>query len=211
MWSCLLNTGVRTAELVALKADDLNAIGCTLKVIGKGEGDGKLRHVPVSPEFRDEWQRYVLTRRIKPSGWLFRQSAWRFQAGHYGASERVITDSSKHLTEKAGRTAMDKLVAEFDNALRRGEIAPELRPSFSVTPKVLRRTYACTALILADRLGPGYGLDLRSLQVAMGHASLETTAIYLTAVADYLNRHRRPVSMADGVAMLLAQPQAVAA
>jgi site-specific recombinase XerD len=212
MWSCLLNTGVRVAELVALRADDLNAIDCTVKVIGKGEGDGKLRHIPVSTTFRDEWQRYVLAHHIKPHGWLFRQSAWRFQTGHYGASERVITDGSKHCTAKAGRTAMDKLVAEFDDALRRGGISPELRPSFSITPKVLRRTYACSNLIMAEQLGSGYGLDLRSLQVAMGHASLETTANYLTDVQDYLNRHRRPVSLADGVEMLLKkQAEAVAA
>ena len=206
LWSCLLNMGVRTAELVALKANDLNAIDCTVKV-GKGEGNGKLRHIPVSTAFRDEWQRYVLEQRIKPTGWLFRQSAWRFQAGHYGVSERVITEGSKHSTEKVGRTAMDKLVEEFDDALRRGEIAPELRPSFWVTPKVLRRTYACSNLIMADQLDPGYGLDLRSLQVAMGHASLETTAVYLSDVQDYLNRHRRPVSLADGVEMLLRKQQ----
>jgi integrase len=153
-----------------------------------------------------------LEHRIKPNGWLFRQSAWRFQTGRYGASERVITDGSKHCTAKAGRAAMDKLVEEFDDALRRGDISPELRPSFSVTPKVLRRTYACSNLIMAEQFGSGYGLDLRSLQVAMGHASLETTAIYLSDVQDQLNRHRRPVSLADGVEMLLKkQAEAVAA
>ena len=44
---------------------------------------------------------------------------------------------------------MDKLAELFDDALRRGDMLPELRPSFAVTPKVLRRTYACSNLIMA--------------------------------------------------------------
>lgn len=211
MWSCLLNTGVRTDELVGLKPESLNTLDCTLMVVGKGRGDGKARRVPVSEQFRDEWQAYVMEHELKPTGWLFPQSAWRFQSGHFGVSEQVVLDSSRHCTAKAARTAMTKLADLIDDALRRGDLPPQLRPSFALTPKVLRRTYACCNLIMAALLGPGYGLDLRSLQVAMGHASLETTAIYLRDVEDYLNRHRRPVNIADGVEMLLRQePQAVA-
>lgn len=209
MWSCLLNAGVRTEELVSLRADAMNASDCTLRVIGKGRGDGKLRHVPLSENFRSEWQSYVVSHRIKPTGWLFPQSAPRFQKGHVGVSERIIVDESRHCSSKAGRTALDKLVEAVDDTLTRGDFAPELRPSFSVTPKVLRRTYACSHLIMAATLGPEYGLDIRSLQVAMGHESLETTAMYLQDVEAYLNRNRRPVNVSDGVAMVLAKQREV--
>lgn len=40
-------------------------------------------------------------------------------------------------------------------------------------------------------------MDLRSLQLAMGHESLETTSLYLSDVSHYLQRHRRPISVAD--------------
>jgi hypothetical protein len=71
------------------------------------------------------------------------------------------------------------------------------------TPKVLRRTYACRDLILSELRGGGHGLDLRSLQEAMGHESLETTALYLSDVSSYLNRMRRPVSLVEAAASLV--------
>jgi integrase len=49
MWLCLANTGLRTEELVGLKPQALNVIDGTLKVRGKGRGDGKDRVVPIKP------------------------------------------------------------------------------------------------------------------------------------------------------------------
>lgn len=77
MWSCLVNAGLRTEELVRLKAQALNAIDGTLAVLGKGRGDGKLRHVPVSAAFRAEWQAYVAEHRLRPTSWLFPQTVVR--------------------------------------------------------------------------------------------------------------------------------------
>ncbi len=37
----------------------------------------------------------------------------------------------------------------------------------------------------------------------MGHSSLETTAHYLSDVASYLNRMRRPVSLVETAELLL--------
>ena len=73
MWRCLVNTDLRTEELVRLKPQALNVIDATLTVLGKGRGDGKLRHVPVSPEFRAEWQAYVLEHRLRPTSWPSRR------------------------------------------------------------------------------------------------------------------------------------------
>jgi site-specific recombinase XerD len=66
---------------------------------------------------------------------------------------------------------------------------------------VLRRTFACTNVIL-HAMGLA-GLDLVSLQQAMGHERLDTTQIYLADVADYLQRFRRPIGIADGATAIL--------
>jgi integrase len=202
MWRCLVNTGLRTEELVRLKPQALNVIDGTLAVLGKGRGDGKLRHVPVSPEFRAEWQAYVLEHRLRPTSWMFPQTVVRFVPGERCGTERVTTDASRHCTPKAARTVFVKLQELADDAVREGRLAHELRPPFALTPKVLRRTYACCNLILSELRGGGHGLDLRSLQDAMGHESLETTALYLSDVSSYLNRMRRPVSLVEAAASL---------
>lgn len=129
MWSCLLNTGVRTDELVGLRPESLNALDRTRMVVGKGRGDGKARRVPVSEEFRDEWQAYVMEHELTLAGWLFPQSAWRFPSGRFGVSEQVVLDRSRHCTAKAARTAMAKLADLIDDALRRGD-----RPRSSIRP-----------------------------------------------------------------------------
>jgi hypothetical protein len=86
------------------------------------------------------------------------------------ASAKAIQNLVAHLGEVAGRN-----------------LDPDLRPAFKLTPKVFRRTYACTQVIL-HALGLG-GLDLVSLQEAMGHSRLDTTRVYLSNVASYLNAH----------------------
>jgi site-specific recombinase XerD len=204
MWRCLANTGLRTEELVRLKPQALNVIDGTLKVRGKGRGDGKDRDVPVSAEFRAEWQAFVLENRLRPTSWLFPQTAVRFVPGERCATQRVTTNASRHCTPKAARTVFLKLQDLVDDAVRDGRIPSELRPEFALTPQVLRRTYACCNLIASEMLGAGHGLDLRSLQEAMGHASLETTAMYLSDVASYLNRMRRPVSLVETAELLIA-------
>jgi site-specific recombinase XerD len=73
----------------------------------------------------------------------------------------------------------------------------ELVPHFPLTPKVMRRTFACTQLIL-HALGLG-GMDVRTLQKAMGHDRLDTTQKYMADVEDYINASKRHVNIRDGV------------
>ncbi len=211
MWSCLLNAGVRSDELVRLQPPILNAIDGTLQVIGKGRGDGKLRSIPVSPEFQEEWSAYVREHAPRPTSWLFPVTQVRFVKGERFSYEHAIADESRHCTQKPVRTAVAKVRALAVQEVAKGRMDPSLVPSFALTPKVLRSTYACSNLILHSQLGPGFGLDLRSLQQAMGHESLDTTAMYLGDVADYLNRHRRTMSITDGVKRLAEQPSAASA
>lgn len=49
-----------------------------------------------------------------------------------------------------------------DEAASTSHIGSDLRPTFALTPKVIRRTYACCNLISSKLLGSGQGLDLRS-------------------------------------------------
>jgi integrase len=200
MWSCLLETGVRPDELVRLQPQALNRADGTLTVIGKGRGDGKSRTIPVSLEFQEEWSAYVREHALRPANWLFPLMQVRFVEGDH--CERVISDASRHCSTKAVRSAIAKVRDLAEEAVASGHMTPSLLPPFQLSPKVLRRTFACTNLIAAALLGPGHGLDIRSLQMAMGHESLETTALYLSDVSDYLNRRRRTISVTDTVKRL---------
>jgi integrase len=128
----------------------------------------------------------------------------RFVEGDRFSYEHEVADASRHCTTKAVRTTVSKVRDLAEEAVAKSRMKPELLPPFSLSPKVLRRTYACTHLISALELGAGYGMDIRSLQDAMGHESLETTAIYLSDVSAYLNRRRRTISVTDAVERLAA-------
>jgi len=103
---------------------------------------------------------------------------------------------SRHASEQAIRKTLKRLQKQLEARLE-----PAERPRYLITPKVLRRTFACLNVILHS-LGLG-GLDLVSLQHAMGHERLDTTQVYLADVADYLNRMRRPVGITQGASAIL--------
>jgi integrase len=195
MWRTLVNTGMRTAEVVGLRPGALNPTDGTLSVLGKGRGDGKLRTIPISVEFQEEWQNFVLRKLLRPDGVMFPRTRVVFSQGRRFSTVREVVDARKPCTAKAARTVLAKVQALAIEAAARGELPPELLPQFALTPKVLRRTFACANLIAAETLGAGEGMDLPSLQSALGHTSLETTAMYITNVAPYLARLHRPTSV----------------
>lgn len=158
MWSCLLNTGVRPEELVGLKPEALNPLDGTLRVVGKGRGDGKQRLIPVSRDFQAEYSEFVLAHSPRPASWIFPRMQVRFVPGERFSCEYQVADASVHCTPKAVRFAVAKVREAAVDAVAKGKMAPELLPPFALTPKVLRRTYACTNLIMAAELGPGHGL-----------------------------------------------------
>jgi site-specific recombinase XerD len=192
MWRALVNTGMRPAELVGLRPRALNPTDGTLSVVGKGPGDGKPRTIPISAEFQEEWQTFVLSKRLRPEGVILPRTRVVFAEGEHLSTVREVVDANKPCTTKAVRTVLAKLQALAIEAAAKGRLAPELLPTFSLTPKVLRRTFACGSLIASETLGKGEGLNLPRLQAALGHASLETTAIYINNVAPYMARFNRP-------------------
>jgi site-specific recombinase XerD len=195
MWRTLVNTGMRTAEVVALRPRALNPTDGTLSVLGKGRGDGKLRTIPISVEFQQDWQAFVMSKRLRPDGVMFPRMRVVFSEGARFSTVREVVDTRTPCTAKAARTVLAKVQTLAIEAAAKGELAPELLPQFSLTPKVLRRTFACSNLIAAETLGASEGMDLSSLQAALGHKSLETTAMYITNVAPYMARLHRPVSV----------------
>lgn len=195
IWLTLVNTGMRTAEVVALRPRALNPTDGTLSVVGKGRGDGKLRTIPISVEFQREWQAFVLSKRLRPDDVMFPRMRVVFSEGERFSTVREVVDARRPCTAKAARTVLAKVQALAIEAAARGELAPELLPQFALTPKVLRRTFACSNLIAAETLGAREGMDLSSLQAALGHSSLTTTAMYITNVAPYLARLHRPASV----------------
>jgi integrase len=141
---------------------------------------------------------------------MFPVTAVQFVAGAHLQHETFVADAGRHCTPKAARTAVEKVRVLAEEAACKGALPLDALPPV-LTPKVLRRTYACLNLIASSLLGDGLGLDLRSLQEAMGHERLDTTAMYLSDVSHYLNRFRRPVSIADAarrVAEMTAQQHA---
>ena len=190
-----LALGARPAELVILKRSSFDPHAVRIKVIGKGRGDGKERWVPVDDPYAERWEEHARRNSIKRDGYMFFQRRFLVTGG---ASHDLglVVDKSQPTTEKALRSLYTKIQKLVDATFPR-----ELQPNFKLVPKAMRRTYACTQLIL-HRLGLG-GLDLRSLQMALGHESLETTQIYLADVHAYLNLVERPVNTRDGVKLIL--------
>jgi site-specific recombinase XerD len=85
-------------------------------------------------------------------------------------------------------------------ALAESELKPELIPHFALTPKVMRRTFACTQLVLHSlNLG---GMDIRTLQKAMGHERLDTTQRYLADADEYIGAIKRHVNTRDGARLI---------
>jgi integrase len=190
-WFVLLSTGVRVEEIGRLRRSDLNARTKTLTVTGKGD---KTREVPVDDEFIEAWNEHVKRYGIAPNGWMFFFRAPRFVA-QSGAYEWVV-DKRRHCGPKPFQR-----ICEIVQTAAEAELVPDLLPNFKVTPHVLRRTYCCIQLI-QNVLGLG-GMDLVSLQGAMGHESLDTTRGYLGDVDSYLKTMRRDVNTVDAAAEIV--------
>jgi integrase/recombinase XerD len=58
-----------------------------------------------------------------------------------------------------------------------------------VTPHILRHSFATHLL--------ENGVDVRRIQILMGHKSLRTTAIYMSVSADFINTTKSPVDNID--------------
>jgi site-specific recombinase XerD len=190
-----LALGTRTFETVSLKRSALDPRSKRVTVIGKGRGAGKKRWITVDDAFAARWDAFAARHGITRDGFMLYQRKFLVTGGSEHNLELRV-DKAQPTTEKALRTLYTNMQTSCDERL-----SLDLQPSFKLTPKVMRRTFACTQLIL-HALGLG-GLDLRSLQMALGHESLETTQVYLADVHAYLDLIERPVNTRDGARLIL--------
>lgn len=206
-----LTTGVRPAELIKLKRSSLDPRTCVLTVVGKGRGDGKRRPIPVPATYCDRWLAHATANRIAPGGWMFFHRAPLLDGGRNGSYSYKI-DKTKHATAQPFRRMLahhetDQRAPSLQD-LAQQHLPADVAPAFQLTPVVLRRTFACLALIEHVR-NPGNGWDLRTLQVALGHSGLTTTQLYLADVETYLGKHRGQfdaVEAARDAASALTEP-----
>lgn len=137
----LYSTGMRRAELVSLKVNDIDSDRMVVH-IRQGKG-GKDRDVPLSPKLLETLREYW--RWKKPREYLF-------------PGEAKQGSNGEHLTSKAVYHACK-------GAAHRAGIQK------NVGPHTLRHSFA-THLLES-------GADLRTIQLLLGHASLNHTTVYL--------------------------------
>lgn len=193
--SLLRDTGVRAEEAVTCQRSSLDINRRVLHVVGKGRGAGKAREIPVDDDFIELWNAHAERFALRPNDWMLFSRYSRFVGGSTSEQEWIV-DKKRHTGQKPLRRIAHKL-----GELARTQLSLDVAPSFELTPKVFRRTYACTHVIL-HAMGLG-GLDLVSLQEAMGHEGLETTEVYLSDVRSYLTRVRRPTNVQAGALQIV--------
>ena len=191
----LRETGARAAETVAMQPMAMSRREGVLHVVGKGAGEGKQRSIPVGPDYLEAWDEHVARHGLSPKNWvLFRR--WQVPLGGRERQMEMRIDTSTPSSTRPLRRLFNAI-----DELARQELPSEFVPDFLITPKVMRRTFACTALTL-NALGLG-GLDIYSLQKAMGHTSLETTAVYLSDVEEYIRGRQRDFDLLGGIREML--------
>ena len=161
-------------------------------VVGKGRGEGKERKIPVDDPIIARWQAHIRRHGIRRDGYML------FTEAHTLWADRTrTTNGSRTRVDRTPPTSPFFASCERSANSLETALPPELVPHFPLTPKVMRRTFACTQLIL-HALGLG-GMDVRTLQKAMGHDRLDTTQKYMADVEDYINASKRHVNTRDGV------------
>jgi site-specific recombinase XerD len=191
----LRDLGVRPDEARRMRAHHLDPRTMTLTVVGKGRGEGKERGIPVDEQIVARWQAHISRMGIPRDGYMLFQRETRFVGGSTEEFEWIADKSRPMLSPKPLLRVMRKV-----SELAERELQPELVPHFQLTPTVMRRTFACTQLIL-HALGLG-GMDVRTLQVSMGHERLDTTQRYMADVQEYINATKRHINTRDGARLI---------
>lgn len=154
-------TGLRRFEICSLRLEDLDA---AKSIDGKSNGlvqlelvrkGGRLRSVYVPAMLMDETRWYVLIDRVRPVP---------------GSEQKVFLNSNGRSLSRQSLTRKFREVADRNN--------------INATLHHLRHTFAIQVLTRLQRYeSDGEPINaLKSLQILLGHASLETTDIYLDAM-----------------------------
>jgi integrase len=205
-WQVLACTGARTFEVPPMQRQHLNVATLTLHVpAGKGERGGKPRDIPTDEKFARGWIEYADRHALRGSDHMFWRRDFRSLGGRLQTEGEWVTVSKSLPTSSASvRATMTRIWA-----LAQAQIDPQALPQFDLTPKVMRKTFACNQLIL-HRLGLG-GMSPEQLQAALGHNDPRTTRIYLPDVEGYLNQVTKPTNTLDAAEAIVQEVQRRAA
>ncbi len=145
----LYSTGVRVSELVDLNRNDLDQIGQTVNIRGKGK---KERIVPLGSHAIAAIRHYITL--LEPDQ---RFTALRQQSMSDPAVPLFVNKNGGRLSTRSVRRKLDKYLRTCDL-------------DSTISPHTLRHSFATHLL--------DNGADLRSVQELLGHQSLSTTQIY---------------------------------
>ncbi|MCD6383135.1 MAG: tyrosine-type recombinase/integrase [Thermoplasmata archaeon] len=164
-------TGLRCHEITSLKIEHIDFEKNLIMVVdGKGNRD---RMVYVDPDTIKQLREYIGERR---SGIVFlsqkntpRRKVKRTIL-HYDEEGNVVKREVRWVTLERGQLNDATLERIVRNMARDAGIVKPKR----VTTHTLRHTFACQSLLA--------GVPITTVQIALGHASLKTTEIYLRAI-----------------------------
>jgi site-specific recombinase XerD len=213
----LYATGLRREEAVAARVDDLRYVsfpvgdgepvqGWTLRVVGKGQ---KLREVPVPDPVVERLKAYLAARRLHPEpddlgnrgAYLLGKhedlvgaAGGRVANRGFGTNVAVLQARPADLREGIGAEALYAHLKRFfercARKLRRSDDVQGAERFAKASTHWLRHTHASHAIAT--------GMPLEIAQQNLGHASLNTTTVYVTteakrrmqAVSDFWGKRR---------------------
>lgn len=157
----LYATGLRVSEMTALKLEDIDLVGGTVRCIGKGR---KERIVPVARHTCDCIAHYLEARRKgTPKG---RATEPVPPVGVGGTRVRPAEAASEYLFPNTDGGMMSRQRA----CLLLKACAARAGIDENVSPHMLRHSFSTHLL--------AHGADLRAIQELLGHAQITTTELY---------------------------------
>jgi len=157
LFTVVYQCGLRISEARHIKPKDINSKRRVLR-IREGKG-GKTREIPMNPELIDRLRVFYLAH--KNPDWLFPATVSHYRKNSPLSLAEALNQGTNPISYTSARDAFNLAVAQS-----------RLLASYEkVVPHTLRHSYA-THMLEA-------GVSVRQLSAYLGHASLESTMIYL--------------------------------
>jgi integrase/recombinase XerC len=163
------SSGLRRGELARLNVGDVDFVGGTVRVFGKGSRE---RVVPVGHAALRVLRAYLEARPV--GGPERRRDGARGEGHARRPGDGLVGSSPLWLNARGGRLGEGSVAQVVRRAARKAGLLK------GVTPHALRHSFATQML--------GRGCDVRTLQEMLGHRSLSTTQVYTHATLEGIRR-----------------------